>query len=623
MIIALVGRPNTGKTTLFNALTGLRQRVANFPGCTVEKAVGTIELGGAEHEVVDLPGTFSLAASTPDEAVSFDFLSQAKPGDLKVLCVLEASNLRADLPLALSLSACGYPVGLVVNMVDEAALNGVAVDGPRLASESGLPVALVSARRRQGLDRVRELAAAAFSPCETPLNLSTAPRRALRDIEERETRRAHEICALAVKRGSGLLETVRRSIDWDRRLFHPILGPFVLSAIMILVFHSLFTWAAPLMDLIEAAFGAISALLRARIPSPLLASLVCDGVLAGLSAVAVFVPQIAILFGLIGFLEQSGYLPRAGAMVDRALRPFGLDGKVFIPFLSSFACAIPGVMAARTIPSEKRRLVAVLLAPLMTCSARLPVYTLLIAAFFAPAARPWIMTGLYAFGVLAALLLALALRASPLGDESPSPVTVLPPYRFPGAKELGHYVWSRVSHFVLRAGKVIFILSLVLWALGSFPRAPSGSTPAEQVAGSVLGRAGRAVEPLFKPLGFDWRISIGVFSSFAAREVFVGTMGTLFALEGNDERLAEALRKEYGPATGVALLLFFAVAMQCVSTIAIVRRETGGWKWPALQFAAFFILAYGLALAGSRLTSRFAASTTSPVADLPIEFVSS
>jgi ferrous iron transport protein B len=622
VIIALVGRPNTGKTTLFNALTGLRQRVANFPGCTVEKASGSMEHQGVDHEVIDLPGTFSLAAQTPDEAVSFDFLSQADPGVLKVLCVLEASNLRGDLPLALSLAACGYPVGLIVNMVDEAALNGVSIDAPRLASETGLPVALISARARQGLERVREIAAS-LSTSETPLNLSTAPRRALRDIEEREARRAQEICSRAVRRGSGLLETVRRSIDWDRKLFHPVLGPLVLSAIMILVFHSLFTWATPLMDLIEAGFGSLSDFLRARVPNALLASLLCDGVLAGLSAVAVFVPQIAILFTLIGFLEQSGYLPRAGAMVDRALRPFGLDGKVFIPFLSSFACAIPGVMAARTIPNEKRRLVAVLLTPLMTCSARLPVYTLLIAAFFAPEARPWIMTGLYAFGIVAALLLALALRATPLADDSPSSVTVLPPYRFPRLPELAHYVWTRVSHFLLRAGKVIFVLSLALWALGSFPRAPEGSSPAQQVEISVLGRAGRAVEPLFAPLGFDWRISIGVFSSFAAREVFVGTMGTLFALEGRDGELAQALRKEYGAPTGVALLIFFAVALQCVSTIAIVRRETGGWKWPALQFAAYFILAYGLAWAGYRLSSRFAASTISPVADLPIEFVSS
>jgi ferrous iron transport protein B len=339
--------------------------------------------------------------------------------------------------------------------------------------------------------------------------------------------------------------------------------------------------------------------------------------------VAVFVPQIAVLVLLIGFLEQSGYLPRAGAMVDRALRPFGLDGKVFIPFLSSFACAIPGVMAARTIQSEKRRLVAVLLAPLMTCSARLPVYTLIIGAFFAPAARPWVMTGLYAFGVVVALLLALALRLSPLGDDAPASVTVLPPYRLPKAKELGHYVWTRVRHFLGRAGKVIFALSLALWALGSFPRAPEGSSPALQIEGSVLGRAGRMVEPLFAPLGFDWRVSIGVFSSFAAREVFVGTMGTLLALEGNDQALAAELRRRYTPGTGVALLLFFAVAMQCVSTIAVVKRETGGWAWPAAQFAVFFALAYALAFAGYRLTNRFAAPTTKSVAVLPTEFVSS
>ena len=295
---------------------------------------------------------------------------------------------------------------------------------------------------------------------------------------------------------------------------------------MFLVFQSLFTWAHPVMDAISSGLAAFSNGLRPLNSWHLIASFLCDGAIAGIAAVAVFVPQIAILFTMIGFLEQSGYLPRAGAMVDRALRPFGLDGKVFIPFLSSFACAIPGIMATRTIPNEKRRLTALLLCPLMTCSARLPVYTLIIAAFVPPSFKPWgfsgqgvVMAGMYVFGIVMALLLALGLRATSLYEPHPSPITVLPPYRLPMPRELGRYVWTRVWHFLNRAGRVIFILSIVLWCLSFFPRAPDGASAAFQLEHSVLGRAGKAVEPLFSPIGYDWRLSVAVISSLAAREV--------------------------------------------------------------------------------------------------------
>lgn len=613
MIVALVGRPNTGKTTLFNALTGLRQRVANFPGCTVEKAAGTLTLDGVDHECVDLPGTFSLLPDTSDEAVAFDFLAQTPPENLRTLCVCEASNLSQDLPLALGLKACGYPVAIVVNMIDEAAENGVAIDASRLASETGLPVALVSARHGQGLERLRELLRSEERCAEPPLAIPHTPRLALKDIEERERRRAREICGRVVRRArTGLLSTVERSISMDRWLFHPVAGPVVLMAVMFLVFQSLFAWAQPAMELIEGAFGGAADLVRPLLSgSPLAASLVCDGIIAGMSAVFVFVPQIAILFTLIGFLEHSGYLPRAGAMVDRALRPFGLDGKVFIPFLSSFACAIPGVMAARTIPNERKRLSAILLCPLMTCSARLPVYTLLIAAFV-PAAwaplglsgRALVMAGMYVFGAAVALLLALALRAFGLTEAQGSALTVLPPYRLPKPRELGRYVWTRVWHFLGRAGQVIFMVSLLLWALGTFPRAPEGATPSQQMEQSLLGRAGRAIEPVFRPLGYDWKISVGVLSSVAAREVFVGTMGSLLALSGDTsspEELAPKLQERYGLPVGVSLLIFFALALQCVSTISVVRRETGGWKWPLLQLGFYTVLAYSAAFAGYRL----------------------
>ncbi len=619
-IFALAGRPNTGKTTLFNALTGMRQRVANFAGCTVEKAVGIMELEDSEAEIVDLPGTFSVLPVSEDEKVAFRFLHETAVAgrDLQVLCVGEASNLHNCAALALSLKACGYRVALVVNMIDEAELNGVHVNGEKLGEELEMPVFLVSARSGHGLAAIEAFIEAAHErpPAVKPLGINSLHKAKLIQIHESATRRAEECVNRCVRSPRGtILPTIARSIAVDRWLFHPVVGPLILCAALFVVFEALFAIGGPLRDAIANGLVALGNAIRPRMPNELLASLVCDGALAGVAAVASFVPQIAILFALIGLLEASGYLPRAGAMVDRALRPFGLDGKVFIPFLSSFACAIPGVMAARTIPDEKRRLTAVLLSPLMTCSARIPVYTLIIAAFVPASFHPLglngqglVMAGMYVFGVVVALLLALALRATSFFQSYPSPVTVLPPYRWPKAKELARYVWLRCWHFLSKAGQVIFWLSLFLWALGFFPRGPGASLET-----SYLGHLGRVVEPIFRPIGFDWKLSIAILSSLAAREVFVGTLGTLFALStgpGASQGLVEALRAaktpaglpSYDLATAVSLLLFFAVAMQCVSTIVMVRRETGGWKWPAIQFATFFALAYSLAWTGLHLT---------------------
>ena len=613
-VVALAGRPNTGKTTLFNALTGLRQRVANFAGCTVEKAVGTRVLDETAMDVVDLPGTFSLAPDSRDESVAFGFLSETSAAGrpLTVLCVAEASNLANDAALACALKAAGYPVSLLVNMIDEAALNGVVIDARALSRELDMPVFLASARQRQGLEAVKR-SLAGIGQCRGAIDLRRAPKEQLERLQASAQRRASAACQAAVRwPGQAVLTTLSRSIGFDRWLFHPVLGPLFLALTLFVVFEALFAVGGPLRDALASALAWLSARLRPAIANPLLAGLVCDGMLAGISAVVTFVPQIAILFTLIGVLEQTGYLPRAGAMVDRALRPFGLDGKVFIPFLSSFACAIPGVMAARTIPNEKRRLTAILLSPLMTCSARVPVYTLIIAAFVPTAFRPWgldgracVLAALYLLGVVMALALALALRGTPLYEARPAPVTVLPPYRLPKPAELGRYIWTRCWHFISRAGRVIFTLSVALWALGSFPRSAPGAPPSVQIEQSYLGRSGRAVEPIFRPIGFDWKISVGVLSSLAAREVFVGTMGTLMALRGETgegQDLARALQRGYGLPTAVSLLLFFAIAMQCVSTIAVVRRETGGWKWPTIQFASFFTIAYALSWLGFNLT---------------------
>lgn len=640
-VIALAGRPNTGKTTLFNALTGLRHKVANFAGCTVEKAVGSVAVGGEDVEVVDLPGTHSLLPETEDEKVAFRFLSDCLDAnsDLLVLCVAEASNLQNDLALAAGLKAAGYPVALVVNMIDEARLNGVRVDADALSEAVGFPVVLASARSGEGLAAVSAL----LRPRPLRADLSEAAdfhrlsKGRLRDLQDEGVAAAARACAAAVTLPHRvLLPTLARSIRIDRVLFHPAAGPFVLLATMFVLFQALFAGAKPVMDLLSSSLAALSGLLRARLPDGVLSSLLCDGAIPGISAVVVFVPQIAILFAMIGALEHSGYLPRAGAMVDRALRPFGLDGKVFIPFLSGFACAIPGIMAARTIASSKRRLVATLLTPLMTCSARLPVYSLIITAFVPAAFRPWgldgrgvVMFGMYLFGVVMALLLATALKWTRLYEAHPMPVTVLPPYRLPRARELGRYVWSRCWHFVSRAGQVIFIVSLLLWVMASFPRSPEArrleavaaasssdaarhQAAAARIEGSLLGMTGRAIEPVFRPLGWDWRVSVAVLSSLAAREVFVGTLGTIYAMgreAGSSEGLVNALRDakkddgspRYSVATAAGLLVFFAIALQCISTIAIVRRETGGWTWPAIQFSFLFVLAYGLSFVAVRL----------------------
>ncbi len=652
-VIALAGRPNTGKTTLFNALTGLRQRTANFAGCTVEKATGTLATSDGDVEVVDLPGTFSMLPQTEDEHVSFRFLSECAEasGDLLVLCVAEASNLENDLVLPAGLKAAGYPVALAVNMIDEASLNGIRLDAAELSGRMAMPVALVSARTGEGLEMLGTMLAPPVlrADLSDALDFRRATKKRLHELQDGAVENARTASAASVTwPHRSVLPTVARSIRIDRVLLHPVAGPVILSAVMFLLFQALFIGAKPVMDLLSGALGAFARSLRVLLPDGAVSSLLCDGAIPGVSAVVVFVPQIAILFAMIGFLEQSGYLPRAGAMVDRALRPFGLDGRVFIPFLSSFACAIPGIMATRTIPSEKRRIVTILLAPLMTCSARIPVYTLLITAFVPAAFRPFgfngqgvVMAGMYLFGIVLALLLALAMKYTSLHELHPSPATVLPPYRVPSARELARYVWARCWHFLSRAGQVIFLLSLALWALAAFPRdaarlAPiqaelaaaraaadpalessaRGRLAAARIEGSVLGRAGRLIEPAFKPLGWDWRVSVASLSALAAREVFVGTLGTIYALGGESnasDGLIQALRdarnddgtKRYGVATAVSLLIFFAIALQCVSTIVTVRRETNSWRIPAMQFSFLFVLAYALSFAGYRLALAF------------------
>ena len=653
-VVAIAGRPNTGKTTLFNSLTGLSQRVANFAGCTVERAVGNLSDGDESIEIVDLPGTYSLRPISQDEKIAFQFLEESSlDADIKghffILFVTEASNLAKDLTLAEALKMRGYSVGVVINMMDEARHNGIEINSEKLSEELGLPVFPAAARYGDGIAKIRSFIASL--PEKSNLSLKIKNGFSSIDEEENSARsRVEAALSQAVSLPEGeILSTVERSIQIDRRLFHPVIGPLILAATLFLVFESLFSLGRPLSDALSSLFGFGTQWLRAWIPGSFLSGLVCDGILSGISAVATFIPQIAILFALIGFLEQSGYLPRAGAMLDRAFRPFGLDGKVFVPFLSSFACAIPGVMAARTIADEKKRLAAIFLCPLMTCSARIPVYTLIIAAFvpaslrfFGFSAQALVMAGMYAFGIVAALLFALVLKLGQAEDHFTVPVTVLPPYRFPHLRELGVYVWVRSSHFLVKAGRVIFTISLVIWALASFPKNPQSLPIKAEIAkmragvlsesskakladlefqqqaldlqSSVLSRMGKLIEPIFKPIGYDWRISVAVIASLSAREVFVGTLGTLFSVSGETEPskgLIDSLRNArnahglpaYSLATAVSLLIFFAIALQCLSTLIVVERETGGWKWPLIQFSSFFVVAYSLSWTGFHLTS--------------------
>jgi ferrous iron transport protein B len=655
-IVAISGRPNTGKTTLFNALTGLGQRVANFAGCTVERAVGNLEKGDDSIEIVDLPGTHSLSALSQDEEIAFRFLEETAQregaqGRLHVMCVCEASNLAGDLALAEALNGRGYSVIVVINMMDEARQNGIIIDIARLSKELQVPVFPASARYGEGIPEIRAFIESLVAKASKLQAVLSRVGSSIKEEQEIAFNRAQRAIERSVRLpDGGLLSTISRSMRIDRWLFHPLIGPLILTATLFLVFESLFSLGRPLSDALSSLFASGSNFFRGVIPGEFLSSLFCDGILAGISAVATFIPQIAILFLLIGFLEQSGYLPRAGVMLDRAFRPFGLDGKVFIPFLSSFACAIPGVMAARTIANEKRRLAAIFLCPLMTCSARIPVYTLIIAAFvpatlrfFGLSAQALVMAGMYGFGILVALLFALVLKLGGARDDCPLPLTVLPPYRLPHLREMAIYVWVRSAHFLRKAGRVIFTVSLVLWVMASFPKNPESRPIKVEIAWlhlsqnlsadsktlisslevkaqaldaetSLLSRVGKIIEPVFKPIGYDWRISVAVIASLTAREVFVGTLGTLFSVSGDREPsrgLVNAIRNArtpdglpaYGIPTAVSLLIFFAIALQCLSTVIVVRRETGGWKWPVIQFSSFFFVAYSLSWAGFHLAS--------------------
>ena len=595
-VVALCGPPNVGKSTLFNQLTGLRQKVANYPGVTVEKKIGGMKLSsGEEIDLVDLPGACSLDPQSEDERIAVEVLSGrnatvAKPA--AAILMLDSTNLARHLSHAPGVLELGIPTLVVLNMADELASRGGAVSAAAVAAEIGAPTATVSARRGGGMDEVRKFIEGAVVPPK-PVQLPV-----LQDVP-------------AVRKWAGGVAqrcgyAAPGPPQWSRRLdrifLHPLAGPLIFLAVVLAVFQSIFTLAVPLMDGVDAAIATSGAWLGAVLPETAFKGLLIDGVWGGVGSVIVFLPQILILFLFIGILEDSGYLARAAVIADRSMRLVGLQGKSFIPLLSAYACAVPAIMAVRTIENKRDRMATLLVAPLMTCSARLPVYALLIAAFVPErpllgplfGTRAAVLLGLYAVGFAAAVLTAWLLKSTILRSVSTPFMLELPPYRLPTLRSLTYRLLDRSKIFLRRAGTVILATTIVLWVLAGLPL-ENGEPP--EIADSYAGSIGKAIEPVIEPLGFNWKIGIGLITSLAAREVIIGTLGTIYGMEADEDsvELQAVLRSELSFGASIALMMFFAFALQCMSTVAIVRRETGGWKWPAVQFLYMAFLAYAAA----------------------------
>ncbi len=708
-VVALAGNPNSGKTTLFNRLTGLRQRVGNYPGVTVEKKTGRARLGDVEATVVDLPGTYSLVSRSREEAIAFEVVAGHAAGlePAVVVVVVDASNLRRNLYLAHQLLELGRPTVVALNMVDQAREAGIVVDAARLSELLGVAVVPVSAARGENIDALSAAIGEALArpesarphPRPLPEPVAAAVRRiaeTLPSVTGGVDPRAWAAWVLATwadAREAGTLGTdddpfaafgelgpslartaevlelagddlAARMIEaryavaeaWVERvesrrgeagpsltdrldaiLLHRALGPLVLFLVLAVVFQGIFAWAEPLMDGVEGGFGLAADAVRGAMPPGALRDLLADGVVAGVGSVVVFLPQIAILFGAIAVLEDTGYLARAAYIMDKVMARIGLHGRAFVPLMSGFACAIPAIMAARTIESAKDRLVTILVIPLVTCSARLPVYALIISALFSDR-EPVLgflelgglmLLGMYLLSVLVTIAVAAVLKRTLLVSPTPPLVLELPPYRLPRPGSVLRRVLERCTLFLRDAGTVILACTIVLWALLAYPKhveptpalaaalaaaeasgdataleTAKAGLEAERVARSYAGRLGHAIEPLITPLGYDWKIGIGLIGSFAAREVLVATLGLVYGVGEADEEsagLREAIRAQrhpttgapvYTPLVGFSLMIFFLLAAQCTSTLAIVRRETGGWRWPAFMFGYMTLLAW-------------------------------
>lgn len=616
LTVALVGNPNCGKTALFNRLTGARQKVANYAGVTVERKSGDARLDGPRSvTVIDLPGTYSLAPATPDEQVTLDVLRGLREGEVRpdlLVAVLDATNLRLGLRLVLELRAemhrAGRPLLVALNMADAARRQGLQIDLPRLAAELGCPVVETVAVHGRGAAPLRQALQNHLAQ-PLPAALVPVPIDATDPVAlQREVRRLLQACVADVPRNGRFQHRI------DAVVMHPVWGLALLAALLFLMFQAVFAWAAPPMDAVKAAITALAGFITTHMAGGPLRSLLVDGVLAGAGGVLVFLPQILILFAFILVLEDSGYLPRAAFLLDTLMGKVGLSGRAFIPLLSSFACAVPGIMATRTIAQPRDRLATIMLAPLMTCSARLPVYALLIGAFVPQrAVGPFNLRGLtlfalYVAGVVSAMAVGWLIKRVWLKDRYQPLLLELPPYRLPRLGGLAIGLVERGRIFLRRVGTTIFTLMVVLWFLSSWPGPPPGADaslgPAIQY--SVAGQLGHALQHVLAPVGFNWQISLALVPGLAAREVAVGALGTVYAMSASGDALAETLApviaQGWSLATAYALLAWYVFAPQCLSTLAVVRRETGSWRYPLLMTAYLFALAYAAAFVTYRAT---------------------
>ncbi|GAC1612644.1 MAG: ferrous iron transporter B [Novosphingobium sp.] len=601
-VAALVGNPNAGKSALFNALTGARQKIANYPGVTVERKAGRLPLpaigqdAASTIELVDLPGSYALHASSPDEEVTRKVIMGEQPGQAKpdvLVVVLDASNLEQHLVFAQEVIALGRPTVVALNMVDLAERDGLVIDPTALETALGVPVIATVAVRRRGLDAL--IAAIASAQAESRLHAPVIQPHI--DMAERRML-AHEIGRAAI-----LSETARHRLHarMDRVLLHPWLGPVILFALLFVVFQAVFSWAKPLADALGAGFSLLADLARAYLPAGLGRDFLTDGAIAGVGSVVVFLPQILILFFFILTMEATGYMARAAFLMDRMMAGVGLSGRSFIPLLSSFACAVPGIMATRSITDPKDRLTTILVAPLMTCSARLPVYAVIIGAFIPHRAvgpglglQGLVLFGLYVFGVVGAMAVALVLRRSVTKGAASGFIMELPKYQLPTVKDLAIGLWQRAWIFLRRAGTMIFTVTIALWLLLNLPQAEPGKS---QVDASIAGHIANGLAVVVKPIGFNRDIALALIPAMAAREVAVSSLATTYAVDAKDEdkakeALGTQLQSHWSLATALAFLAWFVFAPQCLSTIAVARRETNGWRWPAFMMGYMFALAY-------------------------------
>ena len=616
MHVALVGTPNSGKTSLFNALTGSRQKVANYPGVTVERKEGSFVTPlGRQVSLVDLPGTYSLRGRSPDEEITRDMVLGRTKGEVVpdlVLCVADSTNLRLTIRLVLELKRTGRPLLLVLNMFDIATRRGVTVDVPRLSEALGIPVVTSIAVRKGGTADLLRLTDEFAARAQVPVQQNQWEPLTVPQLRATQ-READRIIAATVSLPS-------RPDTWTARIdavvLHPVAGMAILLLLFVM-FQAVFAWAQPLMDLLQSAFDAAGQFAQDKLPNGLLQSFLQNCVISGVGNVIVFLPQIIFIFLFILLLEDFGYMARAAFLMDRIMGGAGLHGRAFIPLLSSFACAIPGIMATRVIDNRRDRLTTILIAPLMTCSARIPVYTLIISAFI-PSKLIWgwvnlqglVMFGLYATGIVSALGVSFLIKFFMLRDYAPAPFMLeLPDYKMPRARSVAIGVYMRAKAFLQRAGTTIFAMMVLIWFLASFPQAPIGAEgPA--INYSLAAIIGKAIAPLLAPIGFNWQIAVALIPGMAAREVAVAALGTVYAIEGGKEaatQIGQVLATKWSLATALSLLAWYIFAPQCASTLAVIRRETGSSKWMLLTFTYMLVLAYLASLVVYNVASAFGA----------------